>query len=210
MKKIFCVIGKSGSGKDTIFARLAFDETLQVKRVVPYTTRPIRSGEKNGEDYFFVNVEEYEKMKQERKIIESRTYQTVYGPWHYFTADDGQIDLRVSSSILIGTLEVYDKLCHYYGKNQVVPIYIEVEDGLRLERALAREKKQEQPKYAEMCRRFLADCEDFSEEKLVKLGIEKRYVNENIDICCEEIRKTITEAKTVFESRNEPSRVGKE
>ena len=33
----------------------------------------------------------------------------------------------------------------------VIPIYIEVEDGLRLERALCRERQQKEPKYAEMC-----------------------------------------------------------
>ena len=41
----------------------------------------------------------------------------------------------------------------------MVPLYVEVDDGLRLSRALERERKQTEPKYAEMCRRFLADCE---------------------------------------------------
>lgn len=45
-------------------------------------------------------------------------------------------------------------------------IYIEVEDGERLARALHREGKQEEPRYEEMCRRFLADQVDFSEEKI--------------------------------------------
>ena len=62
-----------------------------------------------------------------------------------------------------------------------MPIYIEVDDGIRLQRALNREKLQEQPKYAEMCRRFLADEVDFSEEKLAEAGIEKRFVNKTLD-----------------------------
>lgn len=49
----------------------------------------------------------------------------------------------------------------YYGEETVCPIYIQVEDGERLQRALIREKQQENPRYAEMCRRFLADQEDF-------------------------------------------------
>ena len=43
----------------------------------------------------------------------------------------------------------------------MIGIYIEVEDGVRLERALKREQQQASPKYAEMCRRFLADQDDF-------------------------------------------------
>ena len=64
---------------------------------------------------------------------------------------------------------------------------MEVEDGLRLSRALERERQQMQPKYAELCRRFLADSEDFSEEKLKELGIIKRYENIEMKKCVEEI-----------------------
>ncbi|WP_366559120.1 hypothetical protein [uncultured Eubacterium sp.] len=53
MGKIYCLMGKSASGKDTIYNRLLAMEELQLRRVVPYTTRPIRSGETEGESYFF-------------------------------------------------------------------------------------------------------------------------------------------------------------
>ena len=62
-----------------------------------------------------------------------------------------------------------------------------MEDGLRLSRALERERQQMKPKYAELCRRFLADSEDFSEEKLKELGIIKRYENIEMKKCVEEI-----------------------
>ena len=76
-------------------------------------------------------------------------------------------------------------------------IYIDVEDGIRLTRALEREKKQEQPKYAEMCRRFLADSIDFSEENLSKNNINTRYFNnELLDVCIEQIKKDIIEKLT--------------
>lgn len=199
MGKLFCIMGKSASGKDTIFRRLTEDERLSLKKVVPYTTRPSRKGEENGRDYYFVSEDKYEKMCRERRIIERRTYQTVNGPWHYFTADDGQIDLSKGSYIIIGTLEAYVQICRYYGKENVIAIYIEVEDAVRLERAFLREKSQNQPNYAEMCRRFLADCEDFSEEKLQEAGIVKRYENLDGDICyrqiCEDMMKYCTMEK---------------
>lgn len=72
-----------------------------------------------------------------------------------------------------------------------MPVYIEVDDGTRLERALLREKMQTEPKYKELCRRFLADEEDFKEENLKRCGIEKRYRNEVLEECIEEIVRDI-------------------
>ena len=123
--------------------------------------------------------------------MELRTYHTVYGPWHYFTVDDGNIQLDKESYLLIGTLEAYTKMRDYFGAEKVVPIYIEVEDGERLLRAIAREKEQDVPKYEEMCRRFLADAKDFSEENLKAAGIEKRFVNLKLQDTLEEIEHYI-------------------
>ena len=172
MGKIFYIMGKSSSGKDSIYRQLEENQELGLKRLVIYTTRPIRDGEKNG---------------REGKLIEARTYQTVYGPWTYFTADDGQVSVGNDSYLGIGTLESYMRLREYYGNEVIWPVYIEVEDGERLERALAREKTQEVPKYEEMCRRFLADQNDFSEENILKAGIWKRFRNHNLDECVKEI-----------------------
>ena len=56
---------------------------------------------------------------------------------------------------------------------------------------MEREKKQSNPKYAELCRRFLADAKDFSEENLKMNGIVKRYINDNLGDCLEEILSDI-------------------
>ena len=119
----------------------------------------------------------------------------MHGVWKYFTADDGQIDLAQGNRyIVIGTLEAYDKFCKYYGKEHILPIYIEVDDGIRLMRAVNREMKQENPKYAELCRRFLADEQDFSETNIQKSGITKRFFNNNLlEECYEEIVREIAE-----------------
>ena len=93
--------------------------------------------------------------------------------------------------IMVGTLEVYEALCRRFGKENIVPLYIEASDEQRLERAMRRERKQNRPDYAEMCRRFLADNEDFSEEKLSRAGIVKRYDNTELDACVESIRGDI-------------------
>ena len=93
--------------------------------------------------------------------------------------------------LLIGTLEAYTKIRDYFGKDKVLPIYIEVEDGERLLRAIAREKSQDVPKYEEMCRRFLADAKDFSEENLVSAGIEKRFLNIELTDTLNKVEKYI-------------------
>ncbi len=192
MGKIFCLMGKSSTGKDTIYNEL-FQKKINVKKIIPYTTRPIREGEEQGREYIFCNEEKVQELENAKRIVELRAYNTVYGVWKYFTVDDGQINLTTDSYLLIGTLETYVKLKEYFGEDKVLPIYIEVEDGERLLRAIAREKKQNTPKYEEMCRRFLADAEDFAEDKLKAAHVEKRFENINIDKTIELVARYIQE-----------------
>ena len=186
MGKIYYMMGKSSSGKDTLFK--------EVKKALPwlqtitlYTTRPIREGERDGVEYFFVSEDTLNAYENQGKVIEQRAYDTVHGIWKYATVDDGQINLDTSDYLVIGTLQTYERMQKFYGPDKLAPIYIEVEDGERLARALAREREQETPKYAELCRRFLADTKDFAEENLKSLGIQKRFVNDNRTRCLEEI-----------------------
>ncbi|MDE7299607.1 MAG: guanylate kinase [Lachnospiraceae bacterium] len=195
MAKIYVLMGKSASGKDTLYERLLADPELALKKVIPYTTRPIRSGEQQGREYYFVDEAELERLRAEGRVIEHREYRTVHGPWHYFTVDDGQIDPSgTQDCLMIDTLEGYRQLASYFGRERTIPLYIEVEDGLRLTRALAREQAQEQPKYRELCRRFLADCEDFSEEKLAEAGITRRFFNLELEQCLQELSDEIRSA----------------
>ena len=177
MGKIFLLMGKSSSGKDTIYRELIKTKELGLKKIVSYTTRPMREGETDGVQYLFKNEEEYKKLRADNKIIEERAYDTKCGIWRYFTADDGQIDLKDGDYLIIGTLESYCYIRDYFGKDNVVPVYIDTNAKIRLERAMHREEQQEKPRYDEMCRRFLADEEDFSDAKLSDAKIEKRFEN---------------------------------
>ena len=194
MGKIYYIMGKSSSGKDPLFKAVC-DRMPELRTVTLYTTRPAREGERDGVEYFFVSDDQLGKYTEQGKVIELRTYNTIHGEWKYATIDDGQINLDEADYLMIGTLESYKKLCAYYGKDMLVPIYIEVEDGERLSRALIRERQQATPRYAEMCRRFLADTEDFSEENLEAAGIRKRYYNNDRMKCLEEIIGEIQHGK---------------
>lgn len=185
MSKIFYLMGKSASGKDTIYKRI-MDELPMLRNLVIYTTRPLREGEREGVEYHFTDHEMFQRLLATGKVIEYRDYDTVHGIWTYFTLDDGQFD-HEEPMLAIGTPASYRKLRDYFGAERVVPIYIEVDDGMRLMRAVEREKNQKEPKYAELCRRFLADAEDFSEENLCEAGIGVRYENVEIEECVRQI-----------------------
>lgn len=186
MGKIYYIMGKSATGKDTLYAKLQ-EECPKLKKITLYTTRPKREDETDGVEYNFISKEKLEEFKRANKVIESRTYKTMYGDWSYATIDDGKIKINSRSYIVIGTLESYKKVLEYFGKENIFPIYISVDAGIRLQRALNRENRQEKPKYDEVCRRFLADEEDFSSEKLLEAGINKKYINDNLKECLDEI-----------------------
>lgn len=204
MGKIFVVMGKTSSGKDTIYKNVLDAITLKreeaPKTVVIYTTRPMRPGETNGVEYFFVTEEKLRELREQGKVIEERCFHTVHGPWYYFTVNDGQIDLENHSYLMINTLAGFEMIRSYYAtvnetgadeEATVVPIYIEADAKDRLLRYINRESMQKAPNYSEVCRRFLADEEDFSESELLRLGITKRYQNRNLEECCQEIERDI-------------------
>lgn len=193
MGKIVCLMGKSSTGKDTVFKELLKDEELDLKQIISYTTRPIRAGETEGVEYYYTNEEGFQTFIQEGKVIEHRKYETFHGLWRYFTVHDEQIQLEKENYCLIGTLEAYGQLCTFFGYERIIPILIDLDDGIRLQRALNRERKQRVPKYQELCRRFLADSEDFSEEKINKLNIQNRYYNDDFSKCYREIKACILE-----------------
>ena len=189
MSNFIYIMGKSASGKDTIYKRIK--EQIDVKTYILYTTRPIRTGEQEGVDYHYVSDEQMLKFEQEGKVIESRTYQTVKGPWTYATIEDEQLEQN-GDILAIGTIESYNKIKEYYEDKKdtkLLPVYITIDEDERRKRALEREKKQENPNYEEVERRFKADNIDFSEENLKKAGIgqNQTFKNYDLDKCVESI-----------------------
>ena len=193
MGKIYCVMGKSSSGKDSIYHEIMEKGALGLKPIIPYTTRPIRDGEQDGREYHFCTEDTVQRLQDAGRIMELRAYNTVYGVWKYFTVDDEQINLNKYNYLYIVTLEGYTKIQEYFGADRVVPIYIEVEDGERLMRAIAREQKQDVPKYEEMCRRFLADSADFCDKKLVEAGVVRRFSNNDFVQTVQEVTAYIAD-----------------
>lgn len=197
MQNMFIIIGKSSSGKDTILKKLLHSKKkLNIKGYVPYTTRPKRSNEKNGKDYFFIQNSEFDRLIKDGKMLEYREYNINGSIWKYGTVNDSQ--LKTSQDIiLIQNLEAYiSLLSSKISENiNIVPIYIELNDKERLFRAINRESSQIFPNYQEVCRRFLADSNDFSEKNLEKANITKRFQNNVISTCVHEIEEYILSLK---------------
>lgn len=163
MSRIFCIVGKSCSGKDTLYARI-LKRCPELIPVTLHTTRPIRPGEVDGQTYHFVTEEQLRQYEEQDQVIEKREYHTTQGLWTYFT-------LRFpldADRLVITTLEGARALMDCYGPERVRIVYLHVDDRTRLLRYIDRESRQAHPDYAEVCRRFLADQADFSRERLAR------------------------------------------
>ena len=197
MGKLIVLMGKSATGKDTIYKLLQADKSLNLQQLVPYTTRPMRAGERDGEAYYFVTEEEFHVLLEKGRVIEHRSYNTIHGLWRYFTVEDNQLDLAQYSYLLIGTLEAYVSIVKHFGPEKVIPVLVTLDDGVRLERALTREREQANPKYEEMCRRFLADSADYAQDKVDAAGICRVFENYSSKETAEEISHYIKEQLTL-------------
>lgn len=73
-KTIFCILGESGSGKDTLVEYTLKEFKLNLKPVLSYTDRPMRDGEQNGKEHIFLSKEEMtEFLKSNKKDIAAYT-----------------------------------------------------------------------------------------------------------------------------------------
>lgn len=86
MSKVFVISGPSGSGKTTLLGEALKDRKLKrcLVQSVSLTTRPKRTGEKNGRDYFFISKSDFRRRQRAKKILEW----TKYLGYYYATPKD--------------------------------------------------------------------------------------------------------------------------
>lgn len=170
MKKIIYIMGKSSTGKDTIYRELLNILKDKVKPITLFTTRPPRSTEVEGREYHFITKEELNKLSRDNKVIEQRVYNTIYGPWTYATIDNN-IDPNVPH-IALGTLVSLEKMRNYFGEDNIIPIYLEVDDDIRRERTLLRLCEfGDTSDSDEAIRRWEVDEIDFSKKKIAEARV---------------------------------------
>ena len=78
---IIAILGQTGSGKSTLSKLLA--KRLGYKRILEYTTRPMRDGEVNHMEYHFISNEEFLKFIEQDAFVSYKYFDTIYGRWYY-------------------------------------------------------------------------------------------------------------------------------
>lgn len=149
---MYCILGKTCSGKTTIVEKMI--KKYGFNQIVTYTTRPKRKGEKDGITYHFLTNEEFSKRRDEGLFAEWKSYDTVDGVWYYGTAMEDVLS-NDDKSLLIVTAAGYKDLVDVLGYTPK-SIYIYSNNQTIRKRLQKRGDKKE-----EIERRIKADNEDF-------------------------------------------------
>lgn len=162
---LYLIIGKSGSGKNTLKDELV---KLGVIPLHECTTRPARPGEIDGKDYYFMS----EKKFHEGPYIGKLYIKTAYGNWYFGIMKEKVEDNK--TYCLIVCPKQYDEVITYYkDKAAIIPVWIDTDDEQRILNIILREEHKERPDYAEVCRRIKSDATDFSEKDELILRIKE-------------------------------------
>ena len=117
--RIIVFTGPDGSGRKSV--ALAVGQTFGITRVISYVTRAPRKGEIDGQDYFFISSEAYQKMEQEGQFLESVK---IDGNSYGLRRDDIERLLDKHSYIyLVLNREGSDRLKELYG-DKVVRLFM--------------------------------------------------------------------------------------
>lgn len=150
MYRIIGILGPSGCGKDSLLAEIrnhAKEYGDNINEIVMTTTRPPRDYEKNGEHYWFINKDEFNKSND----LVGHTW---FNNWGY------AIDIKSLQEDKINLAVLNPKMAYelmYEDNIKITLYYLKVNDRERLLRQLTRETN---PNCSEICRRFLADKDD--------------------------------------------------
>lgn len=171
--KILALMGPSGSGKDTVLKEVLKKNPKEFNKIINCTTRPMREGEVNGVDYFFISPETFAEQVLNFDMIEA----TNFNDWFYGTSKDA----LVNNAINIGVFspEAVEALLESPDIELMV-LELAASDKTRLLRQLNREAN---PNVHEIIRRFKADEEDFADLDILRITL----VNETKDDLLENV-----------------------
>ena len=152
MYKIIALIGQAGAGKDSVM-QAVLKEAPGLHEIISCTTRPMREGEQEGVNYFYLTKEQFAEKVLNMEMLEA----TCFNDWFYGTAlqslDESVVNIGVFNPDGIDALLESPLV-------EVTVYYVHATDKNRLIRQLNRE---ENPNIDEVLRRFKADKEDFSD-----------------------------------------------
>lgn len=158
MRKIFAVMGKASTGKDTLTKMLS--ETLELPIALSFTTRPMRVGEKQGVEYNFISDDDFWDLHGCNLLAEYTSYKVASGEIWYYGLTKEELE-KAEYVLVIVNPDGFKQLTEIYG-DKVCSILIDAPADVRIKRYLDRDAVTEE-KAEECCRRFLADNKDFKD-----------------------------------------------
>jgi len=179
--KVLILLGHSNAGKDFTLKELV--KRFKFNPCISHTTRPKRPTEVDGVDYHFVSDEEFSNIN----FIETREYNTFVNidglktktTWKYGLAVSELDNLNTPRIVIVdlnGMKDIYE-----YLNGEVVLIYLECDEKIRMDRALSRNGES----IDEIKRRFLDDKRAFKDvENIVRTTVN---TNQHISSIVEQI-----------------------
>ena len=160
----------------------------------------MRSGEKEGVQYYFKTNEEFRKLIELDLLAEYRSYNTIQNDdetvWHY-GIEKKEIDLKQGNHVVVVDLKGLTDLKKYYGNN-IISFFIDVDEESRKLRAEARDKNFEKKEWR---RRLKDDQEIFKNiDDKVDYKVQNYDFKKCIDVI-EQIIKYSIQHKRCFDSK---------
>lgn len=189
-KKIFALLGYSSVGKDTILKQVLKDMD-DVKPIISTTTRPMRKGETEGVEYYFIDDTEF--FRRGTDFVEQRIYHTKVkengiekeATWRYGIE---RAELEKDDYLIVIVDSVgYKELKNYVGNGRIVPIFISAPQEELKARALARGDLE-----AEVDRRLKDDYERFMDFRVRTVYHEVKNINGRLEEAIKEVENIIT------------------
>lgn len=153
------LLGKTASGKDTILNELV--KKYNYRKMITYTTRPMRKGEIQDKTYHFISDEEFLKKKEEGFFLEYNEFNTAESVWRYGSAKEDYINAD-DNTIVILTPNGFKSLKLWAVRNDIdldiISIFVYANDETIRYRLKKRGDKKEEAE-----RRLKTDKEDFKE-----------------------------------------------
>lgn len=160
MKIIIC--GMSSSGKD--FARDYLITKYKLNPITSHTSRPMRSGEIEGKEYYFISYNEFLEMDYMNEFVEMRSYFTLVNNkseiWIY-----GTTYAELLKDNFVGIKDLVGAKAIKKAYPETIVIHIHTDDAIREARARLRGSFDE----VEWKRRLIADSKDFPENEVSKV-----------------------------------------
>ena len=157
--KLIAIIGRSASGKDYLFQH-TLKSNPNLNPVIHYTTRPRRDGEVEGKDYFFITETEFQHKESNYDFFSI----TSFRDWKY-GIDSNSFDSKKINIGIFNPFELRQLYEFFRDKFQLFIIETQADELSRYQRSLERLKPFDEEGLQELCRRNLADKEDFESIK---------------------------------------------